>query len=74
MDHAAADTTDLTITGMTCEGCTAAVSRALGKVAGVTAVTVDLATGRARIEGHAVKRDLEHAVEAAGYDLAAPHG
>ncbi len=74
MDHAPAESIELTIIGMTCAGCTASVSRALGKVAGVTAVSVDLASGRATIEGHAALQDLERAVEAAGFDLAAPHG
>ncbi len=73
MDQVPAEPIELTIEGMTCAGCTASVSRALGNVAGVTSVSVDLATGRARIEGHAARQDLERAVAAAGFDVGVPH-
>ena len=42
--------TTLSITGMTCDHCKAAVERALKKVPGVTSVTVDRMANRAEIE------------------------
>jgi len=63
--------TELAIDGMTCGGCSKAVSQALGRVPGVTAVTVDHTTGLATIEGDAPRARLEAAVEAAGFDIRA---
>lgn len=61
--------TELAIDGMTCSGCSKAISQALGHVPGVTAVTVDHTTGLATIEGTAARPKLEAAVVAAGFDL-----
>lgn len=61
-------TTELKITGMTCEGCVNAVKRTLSRVPGVTAVQVDLAAGRASVEGDAEAAGLIAAVEKAGYE------
>lgn len=58
---------ELSIEGMTCGGCANAVTRALAKVPGVTAVTVDRPGGRGRVEGNADARDLIAAVEQAGF-------
>lgn len=60
------------VTGMTCAHCVNAVSGELAKLAGVTDVTVDLATGQVTV---ASERALDpHAVRAAiaeaGYELA----
>lgn len=71
-------TSELAITGMTCNGCVRHVDQALRTVAGVTAVAVDLAGGRARV-AHGAETPaaaLIGAVEAAGYDatLAAAPG
>ncbi|MWV15652.1 heavy metal translocating P-type ATPase [Pseudomonas sp. L-22-4S-12] len=60
---------ELSLGGMTCASCAARIERALGKVAGVRAVSVNLASERARVEllqGTAVA-SLIAAVEAAGY-------
>jgi Cu+-exporting ATPase len=65
---------DLGIQGMTCASCVRRVERALGKVPGVTAVAVNLATERARVttnEGTAVLPALFAAVEKAGFTAAA---
>jgi Cu+-exporting ATPase len=62
-------TLELSLGGMTCASCAARIERALGKVAGVRAVSVNLASERARIEllqGTAVA-SLIAAVQAAGY-------
>ena len=58
---------DLAITGMTCEGCANALSRALSRVDGVAHVAVDFAVGRARVAGSASTDRLVAAVEKAGY-------
>src|SRR6516165_6138159 len=40
---------DLTITGMSCASCVARVEKLLGRVPGVTSVSVNLATGQAHV-------------------------
>jgi len=62
--------TTLAITGMTCNGCVKHVDKALRGLAGVSAVEVDLAGGRAKVshdEAQAPVASLVAAVEAAGY-------
>jgi Cu+-exporting ATPase len=61
---------ELTISGMTCASCVARVERKLGKVPGVVAAGVNLATERATVTydpSRATVADLIAAVEAAGY-------
>lgn len=65
--------TELKIDGMTCSHCTAAVKKALERVSGVAGVEVDLAAGRARVDGHADVATLVNAVRDEGYQ-AAPLG
>lgn len=60
--------TDLQITGMTCQHCVHSVTQALKGVAGVENVAVDLAGGRARVEGEADPRALVRAVKEEGYE------
>ena len=57
----------LAITGMTCNGCAAAVTRVLSRVPGVAKVEVDLAGARAAVAGTADPQDLLRAIAAAGY-------
>ncbi len=66
-------TTDLVIGGMTCAACVSRVEKRLRRLGGVHA-TVNLATGRARVEHPSAisSRDLVAAVEAAGYTAALP--
>jgi copper chaperone len=59
---------ELKIDGMTCNGCQAGVTKILKAQKDVTAATVDLASGRAVIEGNVNAQQLIQAVEAAGYD------
>lgn len=54
--------TTLKIAGMTCGHCVKHVEAALRRVPGVTAVTVDLARGEAKIEGDADPAGLVAAV------------
>ncbi|HWL36636.1 MAG TPA: cation transporter, partial [Frankiaceae bacterium] len=43
------NTTTYTVTGMTCDHCRRSVSAEVGAVAGVTAVDVDLTTGKVTV-------------------------
>ncbi len=67
MQHLDSKTIPLSIEGMTCAGCVNAVTRALSRVPGVTAVAVDLETGRARVEGDVSPQLLVAAVARAGF-------
>jgi Cu+-exporting ATPase len=55
------------VEGMTCASCVARIERALARVPGVDAATVNLATAKATVEGAATWSDLFAAVENAGY-------
>lgn len=64
-------TTTITVDGMTCGHCVNAVQTEVGKLAGVTGVAVDLASGRVTITAD-VEPDagaLREAVEEAGYEV-----
>jgi len=64
---------DLTIEGMTCGHCVAAVERALRAVEGVSDVSVDLEAGTATVAatGSVDRARLAEAVRAEGYDVPA---
>ncbi|MFC6048312.1 copper ion binding protein, partial [Methylobacterium hispanicum] len=70
---AAGTTISLPVEGMSCASCVGRVERALGKVEGVEAVSVNLATERAdiRASGSLDPERLAQAVEAAGYSVPA---
>ena len=59
--------TQLSISGMTCDGCAKTVARVLSRVPGVTRADVDFASGRALVTGQARADDLIAAVNGAGY-------
>ena len=64
-------TIDLRVEGMTCASCVGHVEKALAKVPGVIAATVNLATEKASIRyygGVASVEDLEAAIRGAGYE------
>ncbi|MEN2397779.1 heavy metal translocating P-type ATPase [Pseudomonas halotolerans] len=63
-------TLELSIEGMTCASCVGRVERALGKVAGVNRVSVNLANERAHLDllGRVDPQTLIDAVKGAGYD------
>ncbi|MCV7280440.1 heavy-metal-associated domain-containing protein [Mycolicibacterium flavescens] len=65
-------TTTVTVTGMTCDHCAASVREEIGEISGVTAVDVDVASGKVTIDSEApVQTDaIATAVEEAGYRLA----
>ena len=59
---------ELKIVGMSCEHCTGRVEKALGSIAGVTAVEVSLDPGSATVTGENVKLDdLVEAVDRVGF-------
>ncbi len=64
-------TTTITVDGMTCGHCVAAVETEVGKVDGVTDVSVDLATGQVTVVAEETPDPglLQAAVEEAGYEV-----
>jgi copper chaperone len=65
-------TSEYTVTGMTCAHCVASVTEEVKEIPGVTAVTVDLASGGLNVTSEQPVPDTEirAAVEEAGYQLA----
>ncbi|QSE87754.1 heavy-metal-associated domain-containing protein (plasmid) [Rhodococcus pseudokoreensis] len=65
-------TTTVTVTGMTCGHCVSSVRGEIGNLPGVTAVDVDLASGRVDIDSETPieQAALAQAVDEAGYQLA----
>jgi len=60
---------ELTVEGMTCQHCAAAVQRALSECQGVQSAQVDLAAGRARVRGEGLEAEqLVAAVAGLGYE------
>ena len=57
----------LAVSGMTCQGCVNAVTRVLSRVPGAKDIDVDLAAGRAAVQGTANPDALLAAVRKAGY-------
>ncbi len=73
MERNPMQTEHLSVTGMSCGGCTNKVTRALKAVVGVGDVEVSLATGRATVqydERSTSPGQLKAAVEGAGYGVA----
>ena len=68
------DHVTLAIEGMTCGSCVRSVERALTRVPGVERAVVDLASGRAHVEGNALPEDLMSAVRSAGYQARVAEG
>ena len=64
-------TTTITVVGMTCGLCVSAVQSEVGKIDGVTEVSVDLPTGQVNIVGEQAPdpETLRAAVEEAGYEV-----
>lgn len=58
----------LHVSGMTCQNCVRHVTEALSGVSGVTGVAVDLAAGRAEVQGAPDTQALVAALEEEGYD------
>jgi copper ion binding protein len=61
----------LSVPGMTCGHCEAAVKQEVGAVAGVTGVAVDLDSKDVVVTGSGLDRDaIVAAIDEAGYDVA----
>ncbi|MBH5146213.1 heavy-metal-associated domain-containing protein [Rhodococcus erythropolis] len=62
-------TAEYTVSGMTCGHCVGSVKEEIGNIAGVTAVDVDLASGRVVVTSDAPvsAADVVAAVDEAGY-------
>ncbi len=60
-----------TVAGMTCDHCVAAVRSEVSKLAGVTAVDVDLVTGSVTVEsnGPVDHEAFAEAIDEAGYEV-----
>ena len=64
--------TTYTVKGMTCDHCVLSVREEVGELGGVSAVDVDLASGRMVVRGSQVDdAAVRAAVEEAGYEVAA---
>ena len=61
--------TTLKISGMTCNHCVMAVSKALKEVAGVEKVEVSLERGEAKVSGAALRERLVAVVKEEGYEV-----
>jgi copper chaperone len=59
------------VTGMTCQHCVASVTEEVGELAGVTAVHVDLDSGRLQVTGQDVTADQVRAAVAEAGDYSA---
>jgi copper chaperone len=66
-------TATYTVTGMTCGHCVNSVKEEVGQIAGVSAVDVDLESGRVTVTSESPLDDarVREAVEEAGYELKA---
>lgn len=63
---------EITVKGMSCGHCAAAVTKALQSLAGVSEVQVDLTGGTVSYQSAApiAREDLARVIKAAGYELA----
>lgn len=57
------------VSGMSCGGCVASVTRAIQAVDGTAQVAADLQTQQVRVESTADIERLRAAIEGAGYDV-----
>ena len=65
---------EITVKGMSCAHCVAAMTKAVASLPGVSNVKVDLASGRVSYD-HAApipQEDLDRVVKAAGFELVRP--
>ncbi|MGA9756331.1 MAG: cation transporter [Desulfobaccales bacterium] len=65
---------EITVKGMSCAHCVAAVTRAVASLPGVSDVKVDLASGRVTYDNSTPipQRDLDRVIKAAGFELVKP--
>ena len=62
--------TTYSVPGISCGHCRMAIDRAVGQVAGVCAVDVDLVAKRVTVTGEFADPQVRAAIDDAGYDVA----
>lgn len=62
---------ELKVEGMACSGCVDSVTKAVTAIAPEAKVSIDLPTGKVKIEGAPSRAVVEAAIIKAGYDVAA---
>lgn len=62
----------LTVAGMTCGHCVAAVTRAVSEVPSVESVSVDLERGEVTVGGHPDSAAVRKAILEEGYEVRSP--
>jgi len=67
MRRYASNMIELDVTGMSCGGCAASVTKAIVRIDAEAKVDVDLSTGRVRVEGRVTPQQAIVAIEAAGF-------
>jgi copper chaperone CopZ len=67
IDSSQSHSREIEVTGMSCQHCVGAVTRALEAVPGVARVQVDLGSGIARVQGDADPQALVQSIIDAGY-------
>ena len=68
--HPVSCESEMIVSGMTCDHCVMSVREEVGAVAGVTAVAVDLASGRLTVQGEGYSDEaIRAAVAEAGYEV-----
>lgn len=65
---------ELKVSGMTCNHCVMAVTRAVKEIDPAAEVRVDLAAGKVQVEGKAAAGQVAAAITEAGYEVLAPAG
>lgn len=70
MDLKETPTIDITVSGMTCEGCATKVREALTATDGIAGATIDVASGRVAVllDGTVSRSSLEFAIDSAVFD------
>ena len=70
--HPVSSVESMIIAGMTCNHCVLSVTEEVSEVPGVTAVEIDLASGRMTVEGEGYSDEaIKAAVADAGYEVIA---
>ncbi len=62
---------ELDVTGMSCGGCAASVTKAIQRIDPAAHVDVDLTTGRVEVDGRVTPAQAISAIEDAGFGAAA---
>lgn len=58
-----------TVSGMTCDGCVRAVTRAIQRIDAAAAVEIDLDSGTVAVTSNHARPEIAAAIDAAGYTV-----